>query len=255
MVKTMPGSSGAVRHIRPRPGDHAGLLVHVEPETVPGPVSERLAQAVRFEHAAGGGIDRGRQSTPGRTAAIAACWASSDRRVHPARLLPTPAPTDTVRVKSQQYPSKTPPKSSTTRSPAASRRSPARWCGRRRIGPRCDDGVEGQPLVAGLAQRRFDHRRDLPFGACPAGPRRAPPRPPPSAAQPTPAAARHLEGVLRPCRSARPAARSSGSASCGRRGAALSDQPVVAAPRSGAPPRSRRCDTPSSARHPTSASS
>ena len=35
-------------------------------------------------------------------------------------------PTDTVRVRSEQYPSKTPPKSSTTRSPACKARSPAR---------------------------------------------------------------------------------------------------------------------------------
>ena len=75
-----------------------------------------------------------KRERPGATAATArsrasrtAAWTSR------ARVLA--GPTETVRVKSTQYESWTPPKSSTTRSPSTNVRSPGRACGSAALGP------------------------------------------------------------------------------------------------------------------------
>ena len=74
-------------------------------------------------------------------------------------------PTAAIRVRSTQYPSNTPPKSSTTRSPLSSRRSVGRACGNALFGPGRDDRLERRPLESGAVERRFDRARDLAFGA------------------------------------------------------------------------------------------
>ena len=98
-----------------------------------GPVPERLAQSRRVEHLPGRGIDQRRQH-PGPDRVDRGTLGCQDRRVHPEASLDG-VPTETVRVRSEQYPSKTPPKSSTTRSPSTNLRSPARWCGSAELGP------------------------------------------------------------------------------------------------------------------------
>ena len=125
-----------------------------------GAVAERLAQSVRVEHL------RAAASTsvvalPGLTASIAAACAS---RTAAWSLAASGDgwPTDTVRVKSEQYPSKTPPKSSTTRSPAC-RPVAGAIVRQGRIRPGRDNRVEGRTLVAGPPERRLDHRGDLPL--------------------------------------------------------------------------------------------
>ena len=87
---------------------------------------------------------------------MAACWAAWTAACS-RRASAEGGPTDTVRVKSQQYPSKTPPKSSTTRSPARQDPVAGAVMRQRRMRPGRDDRVEGQTLEPGLPHRRLEH--------------------------------------------------------------------------------------------------
>ena len=106
------------------------------------PVPESLAEPSCLEHATSGGVtdvvcDARLDRRDGR--ACASRTASCNDGLPPRR------PTTPVRVKSPQYPSKTPPKSSTTRSPSREPRSrPDGAAGCALAGPRRHDCGEGR---------------------------------------------------------------------------------------------------------------
>ena len=143
----MPGLQRTRRRGRPRLRPRQpGLLVHFEPQAVAGAVPERLAQPCLLEHGAGGAIDHRRVDARPH-GGDGGRLGGQDRGVQTASSSPG-GPTETVRVRSEQYPSKTPPKSSTTRSPQLDARVAGAVVRQRRVGPRRDDGFEGGPLVA-----------------------------------------------------------------------------------------------------------
>ena len=151
-----------------RPGSVAAARRSAAPRAPRGPARDRSrggtprqSVVVRTSRAA---ASTHRRRAPARTAAIAGRLRVAHRLEHAAHVPPSGRPTATIRVRSTQYPSNTPPKSSTTRSPVSTARPVGRACGWALLRPGRHDGVEGRPREARLLHPPIDLARDVVLG-------------------------------------------------------------------------------------------